>query len=213
MADIFDSIVSQQEALQSKAGEQATNLGGAEPAEHKPEILLIGCVDARLDPIADIGIPRGKALIYRNIAALVAKKANADGGLSVAAALEFAVGSMQVKDIIVMGHTSCGGIRAFVQGDHENTHYIRDYLQPLESVRQKAIQLGETPDEQAADMEKAAVAMSLDNLMEYDVVVSAVNEGRLQLHGWLIDTASQLIWKMDKKTGGFSLISKGDGGY
>ncbi len=174
-------------------------------AEHKPEMLLIGCVDARLDPKSDIGIPRGKALIYRNIAALVAGKNSGEGDrLSVAAALEFAVNRMHVQKIVVMGHTGCGGIASFLQGDHEDSRYIYDYLKPLERVRVEAVEKGESMQEQARDMEKAAVAFSLENLMTYQLVSSAVAEGRLQLHGWVIDTANRLIWEMDPKTGEFN---------
>jgi len=172
--------------------------------EHNPEMLLIGCVDARLDPHADIGIPNGKALIYRNIAALVAGR---DGGagdrLSVAAALEFAVKRMQVQKIVVMGHTACGGIRAFLQGDNEDTHYIHDYLMPLEQVRLDELKKGVSEEEQARAMEKAAVLFSLENLLTYDVVSEAVAAGKLRLHGWLLDTGNKLIWERDATTGHF----------
>lgn len=179
-------------------------------AEHKPEMLLIGCVDARLDPKSDIGIPRGKALIYRNIAALVAGKDGGSGDrLSVAAALEFAINSMHVQKIVVMGHTGCGGIAAFLQGDHEDTHHIYDYLKPLEQVRVEAVRKGETVDEQARNMEKAAVAFSLENLMSYEVVMAAVQAGKLQLQGWVIDTGNRLIWEMDPVTGKFNPMGAG----
>lgn len=180
-------------------------LGIGAPPEHQPEMLFIGCVDARLDPRSDIGIPRGKALIYRNIAALVAGKDGGEGDrLSVAAALEFAVNTMQVKKIVVMGHTNCGGIRTFLQGDHEDTHHIYDYLKPLEQVRIEALAKGESEEEQARDMEKAAVAFSIENLMTYEAVSTAVEAGRLELLGWLIDTGNKLIWEMDPATSEFN---------
>src|SRR5271155_3615329 len=51
------------------------------PPKHQPEMLYIGCVDARLDPIDDIGIDKGAALIFRNIGALVLKDEYAGRGL------------------------------------------------------------------------------------------------------------------------------------
>jgi carbonic anhydrase len=179
-------------------------LGISAAQEHKPEMLLIGCVDARLDPKMDIGIPRGNALIYRNIAALVAGRDGGEGDrLSVAAALEFAINSMHVQKIVVMGHTHCGGIRAFLAGDHQDTHHIYDYLKPLEKVRVAAVAKGESEEEQARDMEKAAVAFSLENLMTYDAVQVAAAAGKLQLLGWVIDTGNKLIWERDPETGEF----------
>jgi carbonic anhydrase len=201
---IYSRIRRLQKNLYARLGYSEENipvLGVEGIAEHQPEMLLIGCVDARLDPKMDIGIPRGKALIYRNIAALVAGKDGGSGDrLSVAAALEFAVNRMRVQKIVVMGHTGCGGIKAFLQGDHEDTHHIYDYLKPLERVRIK----GQTEEAQARNMEKAAVAFSLENLMSYEVVASAVAEKRLQLQGWVIDTGNRLIWEMDPATGNFN---------
>ena len=205
---IYSRIRRLQKNLYARLGYSESHipvLGVEGIAEHQPEMLLIGCVDARLDPKTDIGIPRGKALIYRNIAALVAGKDGGSGDrLSVAAALEFAVNSMRVQKIVVMGHTGCGGIKTFLQGDHEDTHHIYDYLKPLESVRREAIQKGESLAEQARDMDKAAVAFSLENLMSYEVVASAVAEKRLQLQGWVIDTGNRLIWEMDPLSGKFN---------
>jgi len=184
-------------------------LGEHAAPEHKPEMLLIGCVDARLDPRTDIGMPTGSALIYRNIAALVAgKDGEAGDRLSVAAALEFAVNSMHVKKIVVMGHTACGGIRAFIEGSHEEAHYIRDYLKPLEDVRIDAVKKGESGQQQARNMEQAAVRFSIENLMTYDVVKSAVEAGTLQIFGWMLDTGNRLIWEMDPETKQFIPLGK-----
>src|SRR5438874_2698355 len=106
-------------------------LEGMQPPAHEPEILLIGCVDARL-AIQDVGIPYGKALIFRDIAALIAGEGGEGEHLSEAAMLEFAVNIMKVKDIVVMGHTDCGGIKAALANQTSpETTYIRKYLAPL----------------------------------------------------------------------------------
>jgi carbonic anhydrase len=197
-------IRSLQTSLYARHGFSDANppvLGGNDAPVHKPEMLLIGCVDARLDPKTDIGFPTGSALIYRNIAALVAGRDSGAGDqLSAAAALEFAVNRMNVQKIIVMGHTACGGIRAFVEGDHDGTHYISDYLKPLEGVRIEAKSKGADEEQQARNMEKAAVIFSLENLMTYDVVRDAVAAGKVKLHGWVLDTGNRLIWEMDPET-------------
>lgn len=207
IVSIYNRIRRLQKNLYTRLGFSDGNpplLGGYGTPEHNPEMLLIGCVDARLDPKTDIGIPRGKALIYRNIAALVAGQNGGEGDrLSVAAALEFAINSMHVQKIVVMGHTNCGGIRTFLQGDHEDTHHIYEYLKPLEHVRIEAAKKGEGPEIQARNMEKAAVVFSLENLLTYEVVQQAVKQGTLQLQGWVLDTGNRLIWEMDPETRAF----------
>ncbi len=120
--------------------------------------------------------------------------------MSVAAALEFAINRMHVEKIVVMGHTGCGGIRTFLQGDHEDTHHIYDYLKPLEQMRVEAVKKGQSEEQQARHMEKAAVVFSLENLLSYEVVSAAMRAGRLELQGWIIDTGNKLIWELDPNT-------------
>jgi carbonic anhydrase len=187
------------------------------PPRHRPEMLYIGCIDARLDPVADIGIPQGKALIYRNIAALV-RPAQGHGGsidgeaavasgeipesVSIGAALEFFLVHIEmppsgVKHIVVSGHTDCGGIRACVQGVPGD--YLPRYLTALSAVREHVLaNPAHTTEAQRCDaMEEAAVRQSIENLKSYDVVRKALETGKVELHGWIINTATQRILEMD----------------
>lgn len=181
---------------------------GAIPPRHEPEMLLIGCVDARLDIIDDIGIPKGKALIMRNIAALVAGAHEESVERPIeAATLEFAVSVMKVKHVAVMGHTDCGGIRAQLEGI--DIPQISRYLEPLETVHRQIEERGGSKTKQAREMEQAAVRLSLKNLRTYESVKKAEKSGRLALHGWVIDTATQRLFVLDEKTGTFSPMVKG----
>lgn len=207
-ATLYSNIRLMQEALFAKQAEPL-QLGAHSPPAHNPDVLLIGCIDARLNPKDDIGIPDGKALIHRNIAALV--PANDENNsttqrLSVAATLEFAIKKMHIKKIVVMGHTHCGGIMACVAEDHKDDDHIREYLKPLEAVRLEAVDKGETLEQQARDMEKAAVLQSLENLKSYELVREALsaNPPTVALGGWIIDTHTKLIWELNQQTGSFS---------
>lgn len=157
--------------------------------EHQPEMLLIGCVDARKDPIKDLGIPKGKALILRNIAALIrGTSVKAEQRETEAAALEFAVKVMKVKHIAVMGHTDCGGIRAALT-DIELPD-IKNYLSPLDAIKEEAKQSGKSLDEQARILEKEAVKLSVQNLKSYPYIQDAIDKGELEIHGWILDIAN-----------------------
>lgn len=158
----------------------------SETPVHQPEMLLIGCVDARKDPIADLGIPKGKCLILRNIAALIrGTSVEAKQRETEAAALEFAVKVMKVKHIAVMGHTDCGGIRASLM----NVDFpdIKNYLSPLKALRQQVREQGISIEEQQSMLEKEAVRMSVQNLLTYDYIKERVDNGTLSVHGWIID--------------------------
>jgi carbonic anhydrase len=193
--DIIDHIRQKQAKLEIA--------DGAAFPPHQPEMLLIGCVDARLDIIDDIGIPKGKALVMRNIAALVAgaHEESAERPIE-AATLEFAVNVMQVKHIAVMGHTDCGGIRA--QLEEVDIPLIRKYLDPLETVHRQVQERGGSKQKQAREMEQAAVRLSLKNLRTYTSVRDAERAGKLQIHGWVIDVATQQLFVLDEKSGTFS---------
>jgi carbonic anhydrase len=170
---------------------------------HEPEMLLIGCVDARLDIIDDVGIPKGKALVMRNIAALVAgAHEEAPERPIEAATLEFAVNVMKVKHIAVMGHTDCGGIRAQLEG--LDIPQMKRYLDPLETVHRQVQERGGNKTKQAREMEQMAVRLSLKNLRTYTSVKEAERAGRLTLHGWISDVATQQLFVLDEKSGTFS---------
>jgi len=177
------------------------------PPAHQPDMLLIGCVDARLNIKNDLEIPDGRAIIYRNIAALVAGESEGNERISEAATLEFAVEVMKVKDIVVMGHTDCGGIRACLH-QLPGVEHMHQYLAPLDGVRLEVVGKGGNLTAQARAMEEAAVRESVANLMTYDVVKRAVKEGRLDVHGWVVNTATKQIREMDLKTGVFAPMTK-----
>lgn len=196
------------------------------PPKHQPEMLYIGCVDARLDPIDDIGIEKGKALIFRNIAALVLKddqpgtaRIDRDSVLatgeipqnvSVGAVLEFFLNHIpaepgKTKHIVISGHTDCGGLKACQHGTGDAPdHHLPLYLENLKGVRQKVMaeakDKGWDNEQILHELEKESVRQSVANLMTYPVVRHAVEEGRLEIHGWVLDTATQRITEMNPKT-------------
>ncbi len=173
------------------------------PPAHEPAMLVIGCVDARIDPLADLGLSRGEALMLRCIAALVPPFSHA-GSAPIAAAVELAL-SKNVQNIVVMGHTDCGGIAACVaNAPSQATACLHNYLSPLTDLRDQVHAKGGTPAEQIVELEKAAIRQGVENLRSYPMLARPLQEKRIALHGWLIHTASSHIWEMDSQSGDFS---------
>lgn len=202
--DIIDKIRYQQA--------QANLPLGDAPPTHAPVMLYIGCIDARLDPVDDIGIEQGKALIYRNVGAVVAGLDEQGNPLhlSEAASVEFAVNVMKVRHIVVSGHTSCGGMDACLRGEMtDQMKLIAEYLKPLEDLRNDVVahHTHENHDTRARILEERAVRQSLKNLLTYPFVKEAVDAGRLWLHGWVIDTATKHISELNQKTGQFQAMT------
>jgi len=180
---IIDEILARSAKLETPAGESR------KIPDHRPEMLLIGCVDARKDPIGDLGVAKGRALILRNIAALIRGTSVApEQRETEAAALEFAIKVMKVKHVAVMGHTDCGGIRAALQD--VDFPCIRHYLSPLDEIKADVKRKGGSLEDQAMVLEKEAVIMSVKNLRSYDYIAEAEAAGELSLHGWVLNIAS-----------------------
>jgi carbonic anhydrase len=166
-----------------------------------PETMVIGCCDSRVSPEVIFDAGPGELFVMRNIANLVPTyqpDANAHG---VSAALEFAVNVLRVKHIVVLGHAQCGGIRAFVDkaaplspGDFIGK-WMAMFIKPGEKVEQRN---HESMQEFVVRIEKAAVFRSLENLMTFPFVRSAVERGEMQLHGAYFGVAEGTLFVLDQ---------------
>ena len=82
----------------------------------KPAIMIIACCDSRAAPETIFDAGPGEIFVMRNVANLVPPYAPDGKHHATSAAIEFAVLSLGVKHVVVMGHGRCGGIRAVVEG-------------------------------------------------------------------------------------------------
>jgi carbonic anhydrase len=90
-------------------------------AKQTPTVLWIGCSDSRVSEHQMTGSKPGTMFVHRNVANIVAFN-----DVNISAILEYGVVHLKIEDIIVCGHTRCGGIAAIEDGVHEN--YIADWL-------------------------------------------------------------------------------------
>ena len=89
-----------------------------------PEVMIISCCDSRADPVIITEAEPGMVFSVRNVANLV-PPCTPDGKYhGTSAALEFAVRHLKVKDIVVMGHAHCGGIKALYKGDFDHQENV-----------------------------------------------------------------------------------------
>jgi carbonic anhydrase len=168
-----------------------------------PEVMVIGCCDSRVSPEVIFDAGPGELFVVRNIANLVPVYAPDGGTHGVSAALEYAVSVLRVKHIVVLGHAQCGGIRAFIDkiaplspGDFIG-RWMSMFIKPGEVVEQRE---HETMQDFATRIEKAAVFRSLENLMTFPFVRSAVEGGAMLLHGAYFGVAEGSLFVLDKAT-------------
>src|SRR5689334_4235127 len=80
-----------------------------------PEVMVIGCIDSRVSPEVIFDARPGELLVVRNVANIVPPYAPDAHAHGVSAAIEFGVGALKVRHIVVLGHAQCGGVKAFAE--------------------------------------------------------------------------------------------------
>ena len=153
-----------------------------------PGALYVGCSDSRVVPELLTQSAPGELFVVRNVANLVPPLIHADA--SVGAALEYAVVHLKVPNVIVCGHHGCGGVRTALGGlgglgpDEAS---LKEWLEPVTPLAERARQLGLTPDEELRWAVEENVLVQLDNLLTFPALKRRLDEGKLTLHGWIYD--------------------------
>ena len=172
-----------------------------------PKVAIIACADSRVDPALLMGAEPGDAFVVRNVANLVPPYAPDGGFSSVPAALEFAVLTLAVEHLIVLGHAQCGGIRALMD-DAAQGEFLGKWIDIARRARERVlVELPTKPSGlQARACEQAAILLSLENLMTYPWIASRVAAGSLHLHGWYFDITAGAMLHYQPDSQGFQPI-------
>ncbi len=159
----------------------------ADEGQH-PRAMVISCCDSRVHVTSIFGADQGEFFLHRNIANLVPpyKPDGAQHGTS--AAVEYAVTALKVAHVIVLGHSSCGGVagcHAMCSGAapelEEKSSFVGRWMDILRPGYERVKELDAAA--QVPALEKQAVLVSLENLMTFPFLKDDVEAGRLTLHG------------------------------
>jgi carbonic anhydrase len=163
-------------------------------AGQSPKIAVIACCDSRVDPAVITDSRPGSLFVIRNVANLVPPCEGEGLWHSTSAALEFAVCSLEVEHVIVLGHARCGGIRSLleVQDDGHEDMFIADWMSIADSARKRTIERTDlvTLEEQIYACELDAIKISLGNLGTFPWIAERLAADALQLQGWYYDMAT-----------------------
>ena len=173
-----------------------------------PKYMIISCVDSRVDPNAIFKQKAGEMLVHRNIANIVPPYSQLTEHSGTIAAIEFGVTALNIKNIIIIGHSGCGGIKNGYHMCHENNFddnsSISNWLKLLKPVYDNIS--GEGNDEKVKYMEKESIIVSLENLSKYPFINTEVKSGKIMLYGVWNDIGSGSIETYDFEKKKFDLI-------
>jgi carbonic anhydrase len=178
-------------------------------AGQRPEVMVICCCDSRVSPEVIFDAHPGELFVVRNVANLVPPYSPTGLMHGVSAALEFAVQGLRVKYIIVMGHSHCGGIRAFVE--HRDRPDPGDFIDNWTSlIAPAAKSVGDgarlSPSDYLARIERASVVVTLNNLKSFPWIANRIDDGQLQLLGAYFDVGSGALEVYDPDAAVFAPI-------
>ncbi|MED6186041.1 hypothetical protein PIB30_063011 [Stylosanthes scabra] len=165
-----------------------------------PKFMVIACADSRVCPSNILGFQPGEAFMIRNIANLVPLMKN--GPSECNAALEFAVTTLEVENILVIGHSSCAGIENLMKiQDVESRSFIHKWVTNgnVAKLRTKAATAHLSFSQQCRFCEKESINQSLLNMLSYPWIEDKVRRGLLSLHGGYYNFSSCTFekWTLD----------------
>ncbi len=175
----------------------------------KPHTFYIGCSDSRIVPNLITKTLPGELFVVRNIANIVPPYDINDGTYKcTASALEYAVKYLEVKNILVCGHSNCGGLKALFYDEEKLNElpFVKKWLELVGDIKEalkdiKDIKLREW------EAEQLNIVKQLENLLTYPFVKERVESGKLKLIGWYYVIENAKVYNYNFETKEFELIN------
>jgi carbonic anhydrase len=179
-----------------------------------PQTLFLTCGDARIVPNLITTSGPGDLFTMRNIGNLVPGHSAVAEDASIGAAVEFAVGSLKVREVVVCGHSSCGAMKALLTGAPDDSPALGSWLRHAESSLVRAEENppvtldGALPVAEHDRLALHNVLEQLDRLREYPAVAAAEARGELDVVGMYFDVGDAKIYLYDETSASFTHPSR-----
>jgi len=172
-----------------------------------PHTLFIACSDSRVSPDMLLDSDPGEVFTIRNIANTIPAYEVSQNDITTVSSIEYAIEVLGVEEVIICGHSNCGGCAAALQGPKklDQLPYTQHYLKPLECVKEKIEAKQTDMDERskARLMEKMNVIEQVEHLKSYPQIQERLKRGELEIEGWYYDIKSGSVSVYDESSGSF----------
>jgi carbonic anhydrase len=201
MDKIIDGVHHFRRNVYPSSSERFKDLAGK---KQKPIALFITCADSRIDPNMITGTEPGDLFIVRNAGNIVPPHGSPIGGES--ATIEYAVEVLEVRNIIVCGHSQCGAMGAILDAHNlDSMPAVRGWFNHAEATRriveQKYSDLSGNDRIVAGTEENVLVQMN--NLSTHPCVAARLSSGELRIFGWYYDIGEGRVLQFDQREGQF----------
>jgi len=177
----------------------------------KPDALFICCSDSRVVPNLFASTDPGDLFVLRNIGNLIPPTSYSQQDISVAAAIEFSLFSLNVSDIIICGHSECGAMRALARGiDNIHCSHLKSWLKYGEESLNK-VRKGMAINPNLAEYDRISqvnVLEQMQHTLSYPSVRDRIEKKQLRIHGWWFDIAQADVYCYEQNLKQFVLIDE-----
>ena len=151
-----------------------------------PHTLFVGCSDSRVVPNLITNTLPGELFVIRNIANIVPPYREADEYLATTSAIEYALEELKVENIIICGHSHCGGCAALYEEEHfTKMPNVRNWLKLISPVKEQVLALNpKTKAMRAYFTEQINIEKQIMNLFTYPNVKEKYLARTLHIYGW-----------------------------
>lgn len=160
----------------------------------EPQVMVVACCDSRVDPALILQCDPGDLFVVRNVANIVPPYEKDAMHHGTSAALEFGIRFLQVKHLILLGHSQCGGIQTLLNCDFaKDNDFISNWVSIIDGQPLHA--------DSVDDCAREALKKSLQNSLTFPWIRERVDAGQLAIH----------LWYFDIKTGSISSYAESEG--
>lgn len=202
--DRMDKIAAGVVKFQSEAFPQRKELFKKLSEGQTPQALFITCSDSRIDPNLLTQTEPGELFICRNAGNIVPPYTNHTGAMT--ASIEYAVGALNVPDIIICGHLGCGAMQGVTAPDSlAEFPHVREWLNYARAaalvVREKYPEL--SGEARLNAIVKENVILQIAHLKTHPFVAARLAVGKTRIHGWVYDIETGAVFAYDEPAGRF----------
>lgn len=168
----------------------------------QPHTLFIGCSDSRIVPNLITKTLPGELFVIRNIANLIPMYRESQELLATTSAVEYAVKVLGVDNILICGHSNCGGCKAVYMSEEESIEipHTRRWLELMHPVRSKVEAFG-VEDELDKEIltEQLNIVEQMNHLLTYPYIREKYDSGQLNILGWYYVIETGEVFNYDVK--------------